>query len=92
MRLLLFSDLHCSTSACNPIVEKSGDVDCVIGAGDLANIRRGLDISIDILKAIDKPTILVPGNSESESELHAACEDWNSAVVLHGNGTEIEGI
>jgi Icc-related predicted phosphoesterase len=89
LRILLFSDVHCSEPACHALVEKSLDVNFVIGAGDLAHVRRGLDISISILKAIDKPTILVPGNNESERELQTAIACWDAAVVLHGSGIEI---
>ncbi len=41
--------------------------------------------------AISKPTILVPGNNETEDALRSACEGWDSAIVLHGEGTEIDG-
>ncbi|MCA9125110.1 MAG: hypothetical protein KDB11_33270, partial [Planctomycetales bacterium] len=33
-----------------------------------------------------------PGNSESYEELAAACEGWSAATVLHGSGTELDGI
>jgi uncharacterized protein len=44
------------------------------------------------LAPIEKPTILVPGNSESEEELISACRRWQSAHVLHGSRATIEGI
>jgi len=91
-KVLLFSDVHCSEAACHALVDKSRDVDLVIGAGDLAHVRRGLDISISILKAIDKPTVLVPGNNESERELQDAIAYWDAAIVLHGSGTEVSDI
>ena len=37
------------------------------------------------------PTILVPGNNETEDALRTAVDGWASATVLHGTGTEIEG-
>lgn len=89
MKLLLFSDIHCNVKSCELLVEKSKDVDIVIGAGDFAKFRRGLDISIRVLKNITKPTILVPGNSESFEELLNECEDWEEARVLHGEGRRI---
>jgi uncharacterized protein len=33
----------------------------------------------------------VPGNNETEDALRSACEGWDAATVLHGQGTEIEG-
>lgn len=84
MKLLLFSDVHCDIKRCESLVDRSNDVDVVIGAGDLANFRKGLDLSIEILNRIKKPTILVPGNSESIEELSAECKNWKEATVLHG--------
>ncbi|MCP5095825.1 MAG: serine/threonine protein phosphatase [Chloroflexi bacterium] len=92
MKLLLFSDLHCDRAKSKALVAKSKTADLLIGAGDFANLRRGLNITIDILKAIKKPTVLVPGNSESYDELVAVCKDWPQATVLHGNGVKLEGI
>ncbi len=70
----------------------SRDVDVVAGAGDFATMREGIHEVIDILAGIDRPAILVPGNSESYEELVAACKVWPSAEVLHGSGTEVNGI
>ncbi len=92
MRLLLFSDMHCDTTAAWNLVEMSREVDVVIGAGDFAKMRRGLQEIIDELAAIDRPTIVVPGNNESYDELVAACKSWPTAKVLHGSGVEVNGI
>jgi len=46
--------------------------------------RRGLADIIAPLSAIIKPTLLVPGNSESDEELLLACRSWKTAHVLHG--------
>jgi Icc-related predicted phosphoesterase len=92
MHLLLFSDLHCSEQAARNIVEMSRKADVVVGAGDFGTMRRGLQEVINVLAQIDRPTILVPGNSESYEELVEACESWPAAKVLHGSGMEVEGI
>ncbi|RME00449.1 MAG: serine/threonine protein phosphatase [Deltaproteobacteria bacterium] len=92
MKLLLFSDLHCHRRACERLVEMAHAVDIVVGAGDYGNIRRGLDVPIGILRQIEKPAILVPGNNESVEELEAACACWPSARVLHGTGTRVGGL
>jgi len=92
MRLLLFSDLHRDTNAARKLVKMARDVDAVIGAGDFATMRKGIQDVIDVLAEIDCPAVLVPGNSESFKELVAAANEWPSAVVLHGSGTEINGI
>jgi Icc-related predicted phosphoesterase len=92
MRLLLFSDLHCDASAASRLVRHSRDVDVVVGAGDFGNVRQQLDTAIGFLRAIERPSILVPGNAESVEELTEACRVWPSAHVLHGNGVELDGV
>jgi Icc-related predicted phosphoesterase len=92
MRLLLFSDLHCDRAGAQKLVELSQDVDVVIGAGDFAKSRHGLQELIDALSPITCPSILVPGNNESYDELELACKVWPAAQVLHGSGTEVQGI
>jgi Icc-related predicted phosphoesterase len=92
MKLLLFSDLHRDTTAATRMVELSRDADVVIGAGDFANARTGVSTCIEILKVIEIPSVLVPGNNESYDELVAACANWPSARVLHGTGVEIKGV
>ncbi len=92
MKFLCFSDLHCDTDAARRLVDLANEVDVVIGAGDFANQHRGIADTIDILSAITRPSVLVPGNGETVDELRAAAADWESATVLHGNGCQIDGV
>lgn len=92
MKLLLFSDIHSDTRAASNLVDLSEDVDAVVGAGDYCIARRGLDGIIEALSKIKKPTLLVPGNSESEKELKTACLSWENANVLHGGLEVIAGV
>ena len=92
MKLLLFSDLHTNAAAAERLVQMATHADVVIGAGDFANVRRGISVCIDILQAIRVPAVLVPGNNETCDELRAACARWHNATVLHGAGVEIEGV
>ena len=85
MKLLLFSDLYNDFGTAAKLVELSNTVDVVVGAGDFCVARRGLDEIIAPLSRITKPTVLVPGNSESDEELSLACRSWKSARVLHGS-------
>jgi Icc-related predicted phosphoesterase len=91
VKVLAFSDLHRDLEQAGSLVERSSEADVVIGAGDFASIHKGLEETIDALRPISVPTVLVPGNNETEDALRAAAEDWSSATVLHGQGTEIEG-
>lgn len=92
MKLLLFSDLHRDADAARRLVERSRGVDVVVGAGDFASVRRGIEICLDVLRAIDRPAVLVPGNNESLEELVEACRGWAHTRVLHGTGVEIQGV
>ncbi|MGH2987358.1 MAG: metallophosphoesterase family protein, partial [Solirubrobacterales bacterium] len=92
MRILAFSDLHRDLSQAARLVDQSTDADLVIGAGDFASIHEGLEEAIDVLAAIDAPTLLVPGNNETADALREAAASWPAASVLHGEGAELEGI
>jgi len=92
MKLLVFSDLHNDFRTASKLVELSNTVDVVVGAGDFCVARRGLDEIIVPLSAITKPTVLVPGNSESKEELLQACQSWETARVLHGSRETIAEI
>ncbi|MDX1629873.1 MAG: metallophosphoesterase family protein, partial [Fulvivirga sp.] len=89
MKLLLFSDVHCNKSHCKRLVAQANSVDMVVGAGDFGAMRRGIAKTIQYLKPINRPTVLVPGNAESYEELIAACSDWQQAHVLHGSGVKL---
>jgi Icc-related predicted phosphoesterase len=91
LKLLAFSDLHRDLDQTGRLVERSSDADVVIAAGDFASVHEGLEETIDALKPISVPTVLVPGNNETEEALRAACEGWDAATVLHGQSTEIDG-
>lgn len=91
MKLLAFSDLHRDLDQAGALVERSADADVVIAAGDFASVHEGLAETIGALRGISTPTILVPGNNETEDALRSACEGWDAATVLHGQGTEIDG-
>ncbi len=92
MKLLAFSDIHRDLGQCAKLVEMSRNADVVIGAGDFASVHEGLEETIDALRPIERPAILVPGNNETEDALRAACDGWDAATVLHGEGTEIDGV
>ena len=92
MKLLVFSDLHNDFRTASKLVELSNSVDVVVGAGDFCVARLGLKKIIKPLSAIIKPTVLVPGNSESNEELLQACRSWKSARVLHGSRITIDEV
>jgi Icc-related predicted phosphoesterase len=91
VKILAFSDLHRDLDQAATLVERSSDADVVIAAGDFASVHEGLDETIGALRSISTPTVLVPGNNETDDALRAACEGWDAATVLHGQGTDIDG-
>lgn len=94
MKLLAFSDLHRDLDAAADLVASSGEADVVIGAGDFGSIHEGVGETIAALATITAPTLLVPGNNETEEELRTAVaeSEWETATVLHGTGASIGGI
>jgi Icc-related predicted phosphoesterase len=92
VRILAFSDLHRDERRARSLVERSTQVDVVAGVGDFASVHRGLEGMIDVLRAIDRPVLLVPGNNETDEALRVACEGWPAARVLHGEATDIDGV
>lgn len=90
MKILAFSDLHMARARAAEIVAASRDVDVVIGAGDFANMRKGVAEAMAMLSGIAPPLVMVPGNNESLDELRAAAPA--TAHVLHGDMIEIDGV
>jgi uncharacterized protein len=91
VNLLAFSDLHRDLDQARALVEAARDADLVVCAGDLASVHSGLDETVEALREIPVPTVLVPGNNETESALREACAGW-AATVLHGEAAEIAGV
>ncbi|HWT12911.1 MAG TPA: metallophosphoesterase family protein [Allosphingosinicella sp.] len=89
--MLAFSDLHRDLGQSAKLVEMSAEADVVIGAGDFASVHEGLEEMIDVLAAIETPTVLVPGNNETADALRAAAQSWSAATVLHGEVATIAG-
>jgi uncharacterized protein len=92
VRLLAFSDIHRDDRKGRELADMAGDADVVVAAGDFASVHIGLDKLIDMLVVIETPTILVPGNNETEDALRESCTGWKAATVLHGEGTTIDGV
>jgi Icc-related predicted phosphoesterase len=92
VKLLAFSDLHRDVEQAGLLVESARAADVVAGVGDFASIHKGLEETIDALRPIDKPSLMVPGNNETEDALREACQGWESATVLHGDAIELDGV
>src|SRR5215211_3074621 len=91
MKLLAFSDLHCDLGQAAELVEAAAEVDVVVAVGDLASVHSGLEETVAALTPIERPTVVVPGNNETDDALREACAGWDAATVLHGEEAQIEG-
>ncbi|HLS19250.1 MAG TPA: metallophosphoesterase [Paracoccaceae bacterium] len=89
MKILAFSDLHLDERSAELICADAETADLVIGAGDFAVQRDGLENAMEMLRPLLPKAVLVPGNAESADELRAAA---GPAVVLHGEGLERDGV
>jgi Icc-related predicted phosphoesterase len=91
MKVLAFSDLHRDLDAAADLVARGADADLVIGAGDFGSVHDGVGETIAALAGIETPTLLVPGNNETEDELRSAVATagWEAATVLHGEVAEV---
>jgi Icc-related predicted phosphoesterase len=92
VRILAFSDLHRDLGQAAKLVDMSADADVVIAAGDFASVHEGLVETIGALASISTPTVVVPGNNETEQALREATGEWSAATVLHGGAATIEGV
>jgi Icc-related predicted phosphoesterase len=92
MKLLVFSDLHRDRDAARSLVERSVEADILVGAEDFAVMRHGIDEVIEILREVDKPTVLVPGNGESDVESREGLCGVGLRTGLHGEVATLEGI
>jgi Icc-related predicted phosphoesterase len=91
MRLLLFSDLHADGEAALSLASRAFEFDVLVGAGDFAQARRGLNLVLPIFKTLAVPMVFVAGNNESFEELRDACSDAPHIHVLHGDAVELAG-
>lgn len=91
MKLLLFSDVHCSRPAVQRLIARAEQADVLIGAGDFGVMRRGTAETLAPFRDLGKPLVAVPGNAESIEQLQAALT-WEGAHALHGNSVVIDGV
>jgi len=87
-RILAFSDIHRSRDHALDLVARAEEADLVIGAGDFATMRKGLEETMALFAPIEERLIVVPGNAESAEELSSA----TGAVVLHGQSVTLNGL
>jgi hypothetical protein len=91
VQLLAFSDLHRDQERAERLVELASGADVVIGAGDYATMRIGLDGAIETLSAITVPTVLVPGNAGLRSSCGAPAQCGRARTSFTARGRRSRG-
>lgn len=91
MRILAFSDLHRNREVARSLRDAAGAADIVVGAGDFATRGEGLADTLELLRGIAVPLVLVAGNHDNLAEMRAAMRDCGNAHLLHGTGAVIGG-
>lgn len=89
MKILAISDPHGDYSKIKEMMEKAGDFDLVVIAGDITNF--GPDEKVEeLMKMFDRPVLAIPGNCDERSILKAL--DASKATNLHGEAKQIGNI
>ena len=91
MKLLAFSDLHRDRDRAERLVGSRATRTWCSASATTPAMHKGLEATIEVLSAIAAPTVLVPGNAETDTELWQACAAWEGAHVLHGQALQLEG-
>ncbi|MCK8483439.1 metallophosphoesterase [Aliiroseovarius sp. S2029] len=91
MKILAFSDLHLSKVAARKLLDAARHADLILGVGDYAHRREGLADFLAPFTTLGVPTVMVPGNNETEGELRAAVAGTD-VIVLHGETIVIDGL
>jgi Icc-related predicted phosphoesterase len=92
MKILAFSDLHRDREVAQSLRNAAKRADIVVGAGDFATRGEGLADTLEILREIAVPVVLVAGNHDNLGEMRAAMQGWHQPHLLHGNGVVINGV
>ena len=92
MRILAFSDIHRNKEFARELVSESASGDILIGAGDFGTGGEGTADTIEILKQVSVPTIIVPGNHDDVALLEQLCRGWKLGHFLHGKVIMIGGV
>jgi len=87
MRILALSDIHFALNELEMLVEKAGNCDLCLLAGDLADYGS-LEDGKAVAEALPKPCYAVPGNMDSPEVLKAMEE---AGISVHAKAKEFKG-
>lgn len=87
MKLLALSDLHGDYSHVQSIIDKAGDFDVVLIAGDLTDFGPDEKAS-EVLRMFSVPVLAVPGNCDNPTILEILDQEKNT-INLHNKSHKI---
>jgi hypothetical protein len=94
MRVFIFSDIHGDVKRAKEITGIGADV--FILAGDVSDLRDGLDEMGDVLKPLGNALWVMPGNNEHESDVKQLCEkhgfQWFHDTLIEKEGYSFFGL
>jgi Icc-related predicted phosphoesterase len=86
MRLLIFSDIHNDRRALEAVMDTEADY--YFAAGDMITWARGIDQVGPILARRSGRVYVIPGNHESEGDIHRMCARYDLSE-FHGRTLKI---
>ena len=90
MKLLALSDLHGDYSRVRSILDKAGDIDAALIAGDITDFGPD-EKALELLGIFRVPVLAVPGNCDNPSLLEVLDENENT-INLHNRAYELGGL
>ena len=87
MKLLALSDLHGDYSHVGSILDKAGDIDAVLIAGDITDFGPD-EKALEVLGMFKVPVLAVPGNCDNPSLLKVLDKNENT-INLHNSSHTI---
>jgi Icc-related predicted phosphoesterase len=87
MKLLALSDIHGDYSHVGSILDKAGDIDAVLIAGDITDFGPD-EKALEVLGMFKVPVLAVPGNCDNPSLLKILDENRNT-INLHNSSHTI---
>jgi len=85
MKLLAFTDLHLSSVAFKKIKSKvkKQKPDLLVCAGDISIFEQGLDFILNKINKLNKKTLIIHGNHETDKILKKICSKYDNLIFIH---------
>lgn len=92
MIVLAFGDTHDDDRALRKAGKKASHAEIILCNGDITIFEHQLKRILKIIAGFGKPTLIVPGNHESEAALREGCSKYSNMIYLHKEFYEKDGV